>query len=428
MGKVWTRAIFVGLAYLALASQAGAVSLTLQGSSAGLEQAQTQAVYASDATGSSQMIAGVGSPTPDEAKITEVGVPSMMPDGRVLFAAEVQPNNSNLKAHWAIYAGNPDAAPAKRIIPLISPRPVSSSCLPNFRGDSFPVADIDGNIAFISRQDHGPDGLFYFSRGNLICPVRVGDKTNEGHAIAVLGFGSQQMGEAGEIVFTAFLRIEQKPGPAVHRQAVLLASITRGISELAVEGTFGPNNTEYMRPFGLPAALSSPTGTIVAFTAKTPQGGALFEYSGSKMTRMMPTGIVTPLGPVTYLSPGRPGLMADGVAAVLGGCARTPAIFRMAHQHLDLQVSRGQITPFGTQLQSLGDPVLSANGSMYLGATDTDGDEKLYVLDRDDAFFEVDSPEMLFKIQFSEPRHRHSIFTGTLAVNQHGDFGYLGGL
>ena len=177
---------------------------------------------------------------------------------------------------------------------------------------------------------------------------------------------------------------------------------------------------------GLPAALPSPRGTLVAFTAKTPSGAALFLYSGGSMARVFPTGTLTPLGPVTYLSPGRPGLMLDGTTAVLAGCARTPAIFRLTRQRLDLRIQRGQLTPFGTELESLGDPVLTASGAMFVGATDSYDHEKLFELSGDDEFFEVGEAEMIYRIALGASRH-HSIFTGTLTVNQHGDFAYLGG-
>jgi hypothetical protein len=144
------------------------------------------------------------------------------------------------------------------------------------------------------------------------------------------------------------------------------------------------------------------------------------------MSRVLTTGTLTALGPVSYLSPGRPGLSTDGTAAVLAGCARTPAIFRLSRQRLDLRIQRGQLTPFGTELESLGDPVLTASGAMFVGATDNDEHEKLYVLSGDDAFFEVGDTELIYRIAMSASK-RHSIFTGTLTVNQHGDFGYLGG-
>ncbi len=411
----------------ATALNAHAVSLTLSGNSgASLEMEDAQAVYASDSTGASQLVTGVGMASPDGGKITEVGVPSMMPDGRVIFGAEVQPKDANIKARWNIFIGNADASPNHRLIAALNPKAIVGDCIPSFKGDPYPVADTDGNIAFMSLVPHGRDALFVYSHGALTCLARVGNKTNEGHEIAVLGFGSPQIVDDGQIVFNAFLVDSSAKETGGHRQSLLMTSKKIGITELAVEGDYGPNHTEYKRPFGLPSALSSSLGMTIAFTAKTPSGAALFLYSGGSMSRVLSTGTLTPLGPVSYLSPGRPGLMADGTTAVLAGCARTPAIFRLSRQRLDLRISRGQLTPFGTELESLGDPVLTGSGAMFVGATDSDQHEKLYVLSGDDAFFEVGEPELIYRIAMSAARH-HSIFTGTLTVNQHGDFAYLGG-
>ena len=403
---------------------AHAVSLTLNGTGADLQMENTQAVYASDSNGVPILITGVGMPTHDGSVVTEVGVPSMMPDGRVIFGAETQPKDTAVKARWNIFIGNADAVPSHRLIAALNPKPLAGDCTPEFKGDPYPVADMDGNIAFMSTIPHGRDALFFYSHGQLTCMLKAGDKTNEGHEIAVLSFGSPQMGDDGEVVLTGFLGESTKPSG--HRQALLLASVAGGVTELAVEGEYGPNHTLYQRPFGLPAGLPTPQGTMVAFTAKSPSGAALFLYSGGSMARVLPTGTLTSIGPVSFLSAGRPGLMADGTTAVLAGCARIPAIFRLTRQRLDLRIQRGQLTPFGTELESLGDPVLTASGAMFIGATDSDEREKLYVLSSDDAFFEVGEPELIYRIAMGAQKH-HSIFTGTLTVNQHGDFAYLGG-
>ncbi len=403
---------------------AHAVSLTLSGNGAALQMENTQAVYASDINGVPILITGIGMPAPGGGVVTELGVPSMMPDGRVIFGAETQPHDTNIKPRWNIFIGNADAVPSHRIITALNPKALVDDCRPAFKGDPYPIADTDGNIAFTSAVPHGRDGLFFYSHGKLTCMAKAGDKTIQGHELAVLSFGSPQMGDDGQVVFTGFLG--DSANPATHRQALLLASVARGVTELAVEGEYGPNHTLYQSPFGLPAALPSALGTIVAFTAKSPSGAALFLYSGGSMARILPTGTLTSVGPVSFLSAGRPGLMADGTTAVLAGCARIPAIFRLTRQRLDLRIQRGQLTPFGTELESLGDPVLTASGAMFIGATDTDEREKLYVLSPDDAFFEVGESELIYRIAMGTQRH-HSIFTGTLAVNQHGDFAYLGG-
>jgi len=124
-------------------------------------------------------------------------------------------------------------------------------------------------------------------------------------------------------------------------------------------------------------------------------------------------------------------LMADGTTAVLTGCARIPAILRLGQGHLDLSVERGQVSPLGTTLVSLGDPALTSAGIMYLGAIDTEDQEKLYKLSGDNGLSEVGSPlssGVLYNIGYNPDRATsHSIFTGTLTVNQRGDFAYLGG-
>jgi len=425
-GKMFNiRALPSALAILLLTPlSAYAVSLSLNGNSADLQMDNTQAVYASDSDGVPMLITEVGMRAPGGGTVTEVGVPSMMPDGRVIFGAETQPKDSNLKPLWNIFIGNADAVPSHRMIAALNPKAIVGDCVPAFKGDPYPVADMDEDIAFISTVPHGHDALFFYSQGKLVCMAKAGDKTSDGHEIAVLSFGSAQIGDGGQVVFTGFLNDNAKP-PG-HRQALLLASMSGRVTELAVEGEYGPNHTLYQRPFGLPAALPTPRGIMVAFTAKTPSGAALFLYSNGSMARILPTGTLTSLGPVSFLSAGRPGLMADGTTAVLAGCARIPAIFRLTRQRLDLRIERGQLTPFGTELESLGDPVLTASGAMFVGATDTDDREKLYVLSPDDAFFEVGESELIYRIAMGAQK-RHSIFTGTLSVNQHGDFAYLGG-
>jgi hypothetical protein len=419
------RAFPAVLAILLLSPlSAQAISLSLNGNSADLQMDNTQAVYASNSNGVPVLITAIGMTVRGGGTVTEVGVPSMMPDGRVIFGAETQPKDANIKPRWNIYIGNADAVPSHRIISALNPKALGQDCTPAFKGDPYPIADTDEDIAFISAVPHGRDALFFYSHGKLSCMAKAGDKTSQGHEVAVLSFGSAQVGDDGQVVFTGYLG--DSNNPAGHHQALLLASPTGGITELAVEGEYGPNHTLYQRPFGLPAALPTARGIMVAFTAKTPSGAALFLYSDGSMARILPTGTLTSVGPVSFLSAGRPGLMADGTTAVLAGCARMPAIFRLTHQRLDLRIQRGQLTPFGTELESLGDPVLTASGAMFVGATDTDEHEKLYVLSPDDAFFEVGESEFIYRIAMGAEKH-HSIFTGTLTVNQHGDFAYLGG-
>ena len=219
------RALSSALAILLLTPlTANAVSLSLNGDGANLQMDNTQAVYASDSNGVPMLITEVGMRAPGGGIVTEVGVPSMMPDGRVIFGAETQPKDPNIKARWNIFIGNADAVPSHRMIAALNPKALEGDCVPAFKGDPYPVADMDENISFISTVPHGRDALFFYSHGKLACMAKAGDKTREGHEIAVLSFGSAQMGEDGQVVFTGFLGDSAKP--AGHRQALLLASMS----------------------------------------------------------------------------------------------------------------------------------------------------------------------------------------------------------
>jgi hypothetical protein len=112
---------------------------------------------------------------------------------------------------------------------------------------------------------------------------------------------------------------------------------------------------------------------------------------------------------------------------VLAGCARVPAIFKLQRGRLNLSLQRGQITPIGTEVESLSDPIMTAAGAIYVGATDSERADHVFVLGPDDSFFEIGEPGTIYRIAMSSEGRRHTVFTGTLSVNQHGDFTYLGG-
>src|SRR6202041_3796462 len=152
------RALPSALAILLLTPlSAHAVSLSLNGNSADLQMDNTQAVYASDSNGVPILITEVGMRAPGGGVVTEVGVPSMMPDGRVIFGAETQPKDANLKPRWNIFIGNADAVPSRRVISAVNPKTLTDACTPAFKGDPYPIADTTGNIAFISMVPHGHD-------------------------------------------------------------------------------------------------------------------------------------------------------------------------------------------------------------------------------------------------------------------------------
>src|ERR1700736_1900195 len=219
---------------LGLSINAHAVSLTLEGVGSSVSIGTSQALYASDSGGHAVRVIAVGMPAPGGGKITELGVPSMMPDGRVVFGAEVTTKGergSTDRQQWTIFIGNPDAAVEHRITPLeVKSKPVW--CNPAYHGDPYPVADADGQIAFMAALGRDRDGLMLYSHGAVSCLAESGTKTNEGDEIVVLSFGSPQMGGHGEVVFNAWLKPSQRhPSPKSddsardhrHLQALLIA-------------------------------------------------------------------------------------------------------------------------------------------------------------------------------------------------------------
>lgn len=396
-----------------------AVSLSLGGSGpegATVRSDNTRALYGSDASGKPVLLTEVDAEAPGGGFFTELGVPSMLPDGHVLFGGSVIGDGD--KEHWDVFVGDANAPFDARVRQALAIKQQSKDCIVKFKGDPYPVGDENGAIAFMEPEAGGHDALFLYSAGTLSCVARSGEATTNGHVLSVLGFGTAQMGGRSQVVFEAWLKGD--------KQALLVGSLKEGVKELAVEDELGPNRTRYKHPFGLPSALASPDGVMAAFTTKTLSGSALFLYRDEHMARVLPTGTLTPLGPVSYVSSGRPGLRTDGTVAVLVGCARVPAILRVVRGRADIPLQRGMMTPYGTALVSLGDPALTSSGTMYLGAIDTEDQEKLYVLSDGDALFEAGYPR-IYNLAFEASAGPHSIFTGTLTVNQRGDYAYLGG-
>src|ERR1700733_10565361 len=109
---------FIATFVLALSVNAHAVSLTLEGVGSSVSVGNSQALYASDSSGRAVRISAVGMPAPDGGTITELGVPSMMPDGRVVFGAEVTTkgeHGSTDRQQWTIFFGDPDATVDRRL-------------------------------------------------------------------------------------------------------------------------------------------------------------------------------------------------------------------------------------------------------------------------------------------------------------------------
>ena len=182
-----TASFFAFIAALLIGSGSGlCASFTIGGPSAEatIRTDNTRALYASDKRGNVVLITEVGAQAPEAAgKFSELGVPQMAPDGRVLFAAETMVNDHH--PHWDIFVGNPEAPLRDRVSHVLKPPAAGTDCLPQFKGDPYPVADANGAIAFNAPQVGGRDALFLYSGGRLECVARVGDTTNHGNVITV---------------------------------------------------------------------------------------------------------------------------------------------------------------------------------------------------------------------------------------------------
>jgi len=187
-----------------------------------------------------------------------------------------------------ILVGDADAKPGRRLTAALNPKAIVGNCIPAFKGDPYPVADADGNIAFMSLVPHGRDALFVYSHGTLTCLVKAGNRPmratkSECSASAVRRWAT--MADRIQRVSNRQQRERRRRSSAV--------AIARG-EENRHHGT-GSRRRIRAEPHRIYAAvriasaLSSSLGITIAFTAKTPTGAALFLYSGGSMTRVLTT-------------------------------------------------------------------------------------------------------------------------------------------
>ncbi|HVA76938.1 MAG TPA: hypothetical protein VNF27_03540 [Candidatus Binataceae bacterium] len=415
----------VTVAVLVWAATASAFVLSLQGlDGAGLSRKIGQVLYASDANGKIAAVASTGVTQIAGETIDDLGLPSMMPDGSVVFAAELRA--APKAPHWEIFIAKPADSPPFRLRRLLDSVHAKSGCSPVLRVDPRPTAGGSGEIAFMATEASGADTLFLYSKGVISCLAHAGDYTLQHHRIRVIGYGSQGPAGNGAVAFNAWIGADAGASDSAERQAVLLAS-SAGTSEVAVQGKLGPDRTRF-DAFGLPRAVSSPNGVKVAFVSNTPTGQALFLYHEGEMTRVLTTGTLTALAPISHLSLDRPALTPGGMMAVLAVCARLPAIITIRDGSLSLPIQRGQLTPFGSEFRWLGDPSLTDAGALYLGASDSDGRNKIFVLAPEGGLFVPGSSGVIYQIEYNEQRmgFAGSPIANTLSINAHGDFAYLG--
>lgn len=427
-------AFVLAVTCLVVASHAHAITMTLAGPEPGSVAPAadlTSTIWAGAPDGSLLKIATLGDKVPGGGTFTDMGVPSIAPDNRVIFGAEV--TDVDGVARWEVFRGDLNAPADRRVAPAMEGAAVSRGCVPKVNLDPYPVAGSNGTIAFIAPEASGSDALFRYSDGELTCAVRIGDRTAEGHVIRMMDFGSAAMAPSGEVVFKG--RIDDADGrrssgtPRRPHLAMILAAPHEPLREIAVEGSREPGGARYLGSFGIPAAVSTTHGAMVAFTAMTTRGSrahgyGLYIYRGGKTIQVLANGDRTSVGRLTFLSNGRPALSASGKIAVRGASADRRAIVAIRDGHPAVVVAPGRETEVGSRIVTFGDPVVSASGRIMVGIIDDDERSLLYAV----------NPGNLIRISIPAVPDGElvgglttPIFAGTLVVNEAGAFAFIGG-
>jgi len=414
---------------LLAAPQAGAITLTLAGpepESIAPAADLTSTIWASAPDGAFVKIATVGATAPGGGKFSEMGVPSISPDSQVFFGAEV--TYADGYSRWEIFRGNLNAPANERVVRAIESGAPTRGCMPNFKVDPYPVAGSNGAIAFIAPEASGSDALFRYSEGELTCAARIGDRTAEGHRLAMMHFGSAAMAPSGEVAFIGRIddadsRADSRAHPSSHL-AMMLAAPRGPLHEVAVEGSLRPGGARYLANFSLPAVVSTPHGPIVAFTAMNSRGYGLYVFRGGKTDEVLASRDSTAVGRVTFLSGGRPALSASGNVVVRAASAGHHAIFTIRDGQPQLVVAPGHATEVGSRIVTFGDPVISASGNILFSITDNDGRNLLYAINpRNVMRLSIPSvPEGELVGGLAPPT-----FAGALVANEAGAFAFIGG-
>ena len=410
-------------------ARAHAVSLTLGPDGPGLAQDRVAVLYASRNDGSTIALARVGDLTIDGGEITEIGVPSETADGRVLFGASVEDRTGH--EAWDIFIGDPDAPPAERIARAIMPLALSSGCTPRFKVDPYPIGTANGAIAFMAAREEGGDALFLYRGGHLDCLLGSGDKLHDRREVAGLSFGTAEAG-GNSIALIAFLKRDKNDAakPAVwwrdHLQAMLLVSPERGVTEIAVEGTPGPQGGTF-GAFGLPSAGADESNeTAIAFADERGSQTSLYIYRGRKLTRVLRSGAASTADAINFLSQGRPSLSPEGLVAVRAATGDRDILLLSSGEATRVIAKSGDMLGPDALVTNLGDPWLVDGARVYFPAL-AGGRDGFFTRDASGVIRELETPAIHATAFSDRDAGRHAIASGTLFANPRGSFTYLGG-
>ena len=396
----------VALAIAVCIGSAHAYTLGLDGS---ISQT-ADVLYALDRDGREVKIAQAGSAGPDWVVIEDLGTPSVALDGTVLFGAASEWNHG---LRWSIFLAQPDTG---AIFRLALPTSTEGGSSLDMTADPRPQQTSDGGIIFLAHEVAGDDALFKLAHGKLKRLARTGERLPDGRTVHVITFGSVRPTSQGEIAFLGYLEPDG--------QAEMMVSESGAITILALQNKQLPSG-EHFRSFGLPAVTVTTDGPLVAFTARTDRGAALFTFAQGTLHKELSPSASCGLGHIDYLSPASPGLNDLGALAVLGRCSGTMGIFMVSRGTAELVVNADHATDDGMRFDRLGDPVFS-EGTVFFGALTADGAT---------SFFNIFEGKITEFVPTAMPKrdiadrgspNRHTIEVVTMSINQRGQMAYLG--
>jgi len=406
---------------LMTASIAGAVVFNMgaPGGPAGVDMNTASALYASGRDGAARLIAQIGAVAPGGAIFSDLGVPSISPEGDVLFGGETE--GQDRRPRWDIYRANVKASGNQRIVRVLDQATMADDCRPKFTVDPYPVAGPDGLIVFLAPEAGGHDAVFRFQEGRLSCAARIGDRTAEGHTMKLMYFGSADIAADGKITFLA--RVADAGAAHNDKAAVVTLDGNASLREVAREGDRAPGGGVFGPGFGRPAIMHSRGGDLIAFSNRRAKTEAFYVGRAGHLTRSFITGTHTSMGALTYVSDGHPGLMSDGTLIFTGASHQKSAVFKAKDSEVVPLIEEGGLTQFGTRLGGFVDPSVTASGLVYLAGHDDRGTEHLFVFQSSDG---LKIPAESSADVTAVGRWMPAFFPGSLAINSSGDIATLG--
>lgn len=408
--------LIVALLFLLLTGSARAFTFRLEGGpvsepfggQGAVATQDTSALYALDSNGHEVILAKIGSRDTDGFLIDDLGFPAVADDGTVYFAAGTF-ERGNL--FWRMFLAHPESGE--------SPLPLQTTDggrnLPEMNVDPRPLPDGQGGVVFIAPDIDGHDTVFRLAHGHLAAVASTGTATRDGRIVRRITFGT--IDSSGEdVAFTGWL---DRGG-----QAEMLVS-PRGITVLATERSKAPGGGEFLtNGLGHPAAVRAGKQTLVAFAASTSRGDALFLYRDGNLKRVLAAGDPCPNGRLNYLSPEKPGLLADGTVAALGGCSGTRVLLTSTPRAaLNVALEAGHHN--SDHFVSVGNPFLVNSGAIVFDGYEGDGNSGIYSLATGRAPIQIAPPAVIEGVSAVNNSKPRAVYTEAVAVSRLGHLAYL---